>query len=78
VLGDRGIHEKVGQEFWRSIAQVVAEGFVRGDFTGGIIAGIEAVGEGLAEHFPRSDTDTNQLPDEIDNGRRAIIPPEYR
>ena len=66
VLGDIGIHEKVGQEFWRNIASVLSERFRQGDLTGGIVAGIEVVGEGLAVHFPYLKGDVNELPDEVD------------
>src|SRR4029077_14189923 len=34
VLGDQGIHEKVGQEFWDRIAAVLSAKFREGDFTG--------------------------------------------
>src|SRR5687767_15430842 len=44
VLGDRGIHEKVGQEFWDCVAAAVSEKFREGDFTGGLVKGIEEVG----------------------------------
>ena len=67
VLGDRGIHEKVGDEFWCGIARLLSERFREGDFTGGLEDGIEAVGEGLAEHFPYDASDTNELPDEVDD-----------
>ena len=67
VLGDRGIHERVGQEFWHSVVQALTEKFHQGDFTGGIVAGVEAVGDGLAQHFPYCpETDINELPDDID------------
>jgi uncharacterized membrane protein len=67
VLGDRGIHEKVGQDFWYNIVRTVSEKFKQGDFTGGIVAGIEAVGEDLAMHFPsHAAYDTNELPDDVD------------
>lgn len=69
VLGDSGIHEKVGQEFWQQIVGIVSERFRRGDFTGGLVAGIEVVGEGLAQHFPYdAANDTNELPDDVDYG----------
>src|SRR5207248_5018067 len=35
VLGDRGIHERVGQEFWDRIAGMISEKFRQGDFTDG-------------------------------------------
>jgi uncharacterized membrane protein len=69
VLGDTGVHEKVGQEFWHHIVRTVSGKFKQSDFTGGLVAGIEAVGEDLAKHFPRRATgDTNELPDDIDYG----------
>ncbi|MGA7238236.1 MAG: TPM domain-containing protein [Bryobacteraceae bacterium] len=68
VLGDSGIHKKVGQEFWQQIARSLSDRLKQGDITGGIVAGIEAVGAGLAEHFPYlADSDTNELPDDIDH-----------
>ena len=69
VLGDRGIHEKVGQEFWDRIVTVVSAKFREGDFTGGLVRGIEEVGEQLASHFPREADDRNELPDQIDFGK---------
>src|SRR5580700_5393226 len=52
VLGDSGIHEKVGDQFWQHLAGAISEKFKAGDFTDGLVAGIEAVGEHLAKHFP--------------------------
>jgi len=69
VLGDRGINEKVGEEFWHHIAHTLSERFRHGDFTGGLVAAIEEVGEGLARHFPRLESDVNELPDEVDDQR---------
>jgi uncharacterized membrane protein len=69
VLGDRGIHERVGQEFWNSVAAAVSEKFREGDFTAGLVHGIERVGEQLATHFPfESRTDKNELADDVDFG----------
>jgi uncharacterized membrane protein len=69
VLGDSGIHEKVGQEFWHHIVRTVTERLKQGDYTGGLVAGIEAVGEDLAKHFPyQGEADTNELPDDVDFG----------
>lgn len=71
VLGDRGIHEKVGQEFWQEIVRSLSERLKQGDITGGLVAGIEAVGEGLARHFPyHAHSDRNELPDDIDQPPR--------
>ena len=69
VLGDRGIHEKVGQEFWDRIAAAVSEKFREGDFTGGLVKGIEEVGLQLSTHFPYLAGDRNELSDDIDFSR---------
>lgn len=53
VLGDFGIHEKVGQEFWHRTAAALRERFKAGDLTGGLIHGIEEAAKELARHFPR-------------------------
>jgi uncharacterized membrane protein len=69
VLGDEGIHAKVGQDFWDAVAAAVSERFRRGDFTGGLVHGVEVVGEQLARHFPFDpETDVNELPDDVDFG----------
>lgn len=66
VLGDRGIHEKVGQDFWDRTAAVMSEKFRDGDFTGGLVKGIEEVGEQLSTYFPHQPDDRDELPDEVD------------
>ena len=71
VLGDEGIHAKVGQEFWERVAAAVCEHLRDGDFTLGLVHGIETVGEQLALHFPFDPaTDANELSDEPDFGGR--------
>jgi uncharacterized membrane protein len=72
VLGDQGIHEKVGPEFWEKVASAVSDKFRSGDFNGGLIEGIETVGRELAAHFPYdAETDRNELPDDVDFGGKS-------
>jgi uncharacterized membrane protein len=52
VLGDADIHARVGQEFWDEVTAAIAERFQAGDFTGGLVHGVETVGRELAAHFP--------------------------
>ncbi len=66
ILGDAGIHEKAGPDFWREVASEMEERFRRGAFTEGIIQGVAKVGEILARHFPRAKQDRDELPDAID------------
>lgn len=66
VLGDRGIHQKVGQDFWNRVAAILSEKFREGDFTGGLLKGIEEVGLQLSTHFPYESGDRNELSNELD------------
>ena len=69
VLGDRGIHAKVGPEFWTRVAAQLSDHFRTGDFTKGLIRAIEEIGAQLAAHFPYDEsTDVNELSNEIDFG----------
>jgi len=65
ILGDSGIHEKCGDDFWKETAAAMEERFRRGDFTEGLVHGIGKVGEVLAAHFPRKADGVNELPDEV-------------
>ena len=72
VLGDSGIHERVGQEFWHRVVDVVADKFRAGDFTAGLIRGIEEVGEQLSTHFPYdAASDVDELSDDVDFGGKS-------
>ena len=67
ILGDTGIHEKVGQAFWHDASACLSGHFRKGAFTEGLVATIGMVGERLATHFPfAGDQDRNELPDEVD------------
>ena len=69
VLGDQAIHEKVGQNFWNDVAAQLSGHFREGNFTEGLVHGINEVGRQLAAHFPYDrSTDVNELSDEIDFG----------
>ena len=63
VLGDIGIHARVGQRFWDVTAAAMSQCFRAGDLTGGILRGVETIGAQLAAQFPRRRDDVNELPD---------------
>jgi uncharacterized membrane protein len=75
VLGDAGIHEKVGQEFWDGVAGAMSDFFRKGDFTGGLVHGIKEAGRQLALHFPNEGPQTqDELPDDVDFGPGGDAP----
>ena len=70
IIGDEGIHNKVGQDFWEKLVVAMAEDFKLGDFNAGLQKGIAQAGRSLAEHFPyQGEKDVNELSDDIDFGK---------
>ena len=65
IYGDQAVHEKCGEDFWREVAAAMEAYFRRGEFTDGIVHGVERAGQLLAGHFPRSLDDRNSLPDSV-------------
>lgn len=65
IIGDRGIDEKVPNDFWDHIRDEMQTLFRQGAFTAGLSQGIAATGVALKEFFPYQDDDENELPDSI-------------
>jgi len=65
ILADEGIHQKVGEGTWQTIADQMAHHFSQKKFREGIFHGIQAVAAELSRHFPRKPGDTNELPNTV-------------
>ena len=66
VIGDRGIHERVGPAYWRAVAASAAAHLRRGaPPVDAIVDGIREIGRALARHFPRRPDDRNELSDQV-------------
>ena len=63
IVADRGIDAKVGSAGWDKICKAMESDFKRGNFSGGVIRGIQAVSQQLAAYFPRHGAGPNELPD---------------
>jgi putative membrane protein len=65
IVADEAIHQLTDDHSWgEAMTSLIAE--VReGRPADGIVAAIERVGEVLAEHFPRSADDRNEIPDAL-------------
>jgi uncharacterized membrane protein len=68
IYGDKGINEKVADDFWNCTKDVMANHFKEGNFKQGLIEGILNAGEQLKKHFPYQDNDTDELSNEISKG----------
>ena len=65
VLGDEGIDAKMGEEHWTHVTKSVLDGILTGDLAGGLVAGVADAGQALAEHFPWTEGDRNEVPDRL-------------
>ncbi len=66
IVGDKGIHEKCGESFWRDVASGIRDQLRDGHFTKAVVHAIEKTADVLTRHFPRLPDDRNELPNEVD------------
>ncbi|MBK9477626.1 MAG: TPM domain-containing protein [Bacteroidetes bacterium] len=69
ILGDAGINELVGQNFWNQTKEIMQSEFRNGNFFAGAMKGIESAGEQLRHHFPFQKNDTNELSNDVSYGK---------
>ena len=60
IVADRGIAGPVPAEAWGEICREIARRFSAGEFEGGVIAGVERIGDLLAQHFPAREGERNE------------------
>lgn len=65
VLADKGIHKKMDQETLNRFAQMVSQGIKDGRACQALCQSIEGIGRLLAQHFPVTPGDIDELPDEV-------------
>ena len=68
IVGDKGINEKVPDNFWEDVKEEMRRFFIKDQFADGVIRGIFLIGEKLKEFFPYQEDDVNELPDDISIG----------
>ncbi len=68
VVGDVGVHERCGQEFWEHLVREMRNHFKEENYSRAIVLGISEVGKLLAQYFPRTGDTINELPDDIVQG----------
>lgn len=70
ILGDDGIHKKVGEPFWTAEIAKMRMHFQQQHYMDALVLAIEDIGHALDEHFPYdSKSDKNELPDDIVFGK---------
>ncbi len=69
IYGDKGINQLVPENFWTDVKAEMQENFTKGQFSTGIIAGVQRAAEKLHEYFPHQKDDVDELPNEITTSR---------
>lgn len=68
ILGDEGIHNKVGQTFWDTTKEKMAAHLKIGEYTEAVCEGVKMAGEQLKAYFPYTRNDKNELSNDISFG----------
>lgn len=65
IIGDEAITAVTTPETWGEAMAALIEQVKEGRPGDGIVAAVERIGVVLAEHFPKTQTDTNEIPDKL-------------
>jgi len=65
IVADEAIASRVSPEVWGDAMEAMLAELKQGRTAEAMIAAVERVGTVLAEHFPRAEDDTNELPDRL-------------
>jgi putative membrane protein len=65
IVGDEAITKVTTPETWGEAMAALLSEVKQGRPAEGIVAAVGIIGEVLAEHFPRSSADTNEIPDKL-------------
>ena len=68
VIGDKGIHERVGEAYWQGLVAAVLLRMRQQQARDGLIHAIAELGRELGRHFPRRPGDNNELSDQVSLG----------
>jgi len=68
ICGDKGINNKVPDNFWNEIKSILTSYFTKQEYALGLVEGIGLTGIALQKHFPWIPGDKNELTNEISKG----------
>lgn len=68
IVGDEGINEKVPDDFWDDVKNVLVESFAKGMMKEGIAEAISMIGRKLKVYFPYEEDDIDEQTNEISYG----------
>src|SRR5699024_3115169 len=60
ILGDEGIHKKVGENYWKEQLAEMQHNFREKHYIKGITTAVRSIGDSLKTHFPHQSDDKNE------------------
>lgn len=69
IVGDDGIHARVGDEYWLGVRDGMIERLRAGSVASALVWAVAEVADPLARFFPRSPDDVDELSDDVSLGR---------
>lgn len=65
IYGDEGINKKVPHNFWDTIKEIILKNFKNKKYKQALVQGVTMIGNQLKSHFPHTENDINELPNDI-------------
>lgn len=65
IIGDIGIHQKVGEDFWRQIISTLVADVPRRGLKTALTQAIDSCGQTLSTHFPKTASGQDDLPNKL-------------
>lgn len=65
IVGDEGIHRKVGDAYWAAVRDAMVDRLKAGAARDAILHAVTEIGCALATHFPGHGADPNELDDQV-------------
>ncbi|MEO6248129.1 MAG: hypothetical protein ABIO85_06050, partial [Sphingomicrobium sp.] len=65
IVADEALHKLTSEDVWGEAMAALTSEFKAGRAADGLIAAIGLVGGVLADQFPKTDADTNEIPDRL-------------
>lgn len=68
IVGDVGVNEKCGDAFWKNLSAQLTADMRQLPMTDALVRAVQAIGELLAQHFPATRDNKNELPNRVERG----------
>lgn len=65
IIGDVGVHDKVGERFWQAVIDRAIAFFRNGELLLGLLSAVDEIGQAFRAHLPAERGEGNELPNAV-------------